>query len=158
AVVKCVHESGCDASDSNFPCYCGAGVTSSDCVAPGFVPSGPCKDVISYGAYSTDPLTIAGRQYDYAYPTGAALGLILTCDYPSQSWGCGSCQVPCLGASDGGASCTTGRTDGGSPDDAGASPRDGGGAGQGGAGAAGAGGGAGGAGDGCTTTYAFADA
>jgi hypothetical protein len=156
AVVKCVHDSGCDASDSNFPCYCGAGVSAADCVGAGFVPTGPCADVIAYGAYSTEPLVIAGRQFDYAYPTGAALGLLLTCDYPSQSWGAGTCQSACLDGADGGTSCTTAQTDGGAPGDGGIPRKDGGDP-DGAGGSAGAGGEAGGSG-GCTTSYSLVDA
>src|SRR5580692_6733908 len=51
-VVTCIHDSGCNAADPNFPCYCGVGANGTDCVAPGFTPSGPCKDVIAWGMYS----------------------------------------------------------------------------------------------------------
>ena len=155
AVVSCVHASGCDASDSNFPCYCGAGVSGTTCVSPGFVPSGPCKDVISYGMESTDPLVIAGHQFDSSYPAGVAMGLVLLCDYPSISNAsiAGPCTAACLDNPDGGAECVTSGADGGAGHDGGAT----GGASGAGGGTGGSGGSAGTGGNPCTVTYSFAD-
>jgi hypothetical protein len=155
AVVSCVHASGCDASDSNFPCYCGAGVSGTTCVSPGFVPSGPCKDVISYGMESTDPLVIAGHQFDSAYPAGIAMGLVLLCDYPSISNAsiAGPCTAACLDKGDGGAGCASAAADGGAGHDGGAT----GGASGAGGGTGGSGGSAGTGGNPCTVTYSFAD-
>jgi hypothetical protein len=158
-IVDCVHKSGCDAADTaNLPCYCGAGVSSDQCASSGFVPQGPCKDLIAWGAESTNPLTVSNRALDYNYAAGAAFGLVNYCDYPTigNADVPGPCQTDCLGGGDGGAtSCTPAATDGGAPGDGGGSRLDAGGrAGAGGGGA----GGAGGAGGGCTTTYSFADA
>ncbi len=162
-IVDCVHQSGCDASDTgNLPCYCGAGVTWQECASPSFVPQGPCKDLIASGAESTTTTTVANRALDYSYAAGAALGLVIYCDYPTigNSSVAGTCQTECLAVGDAGTtSCATAATDGGAPADGGGSRPDGGGrAGAGGSGAGGGAGGAGGAGGGCTTTYRFADA
>jgi hypothetical protein len=162
-IVDCVHQSGCDASDTgNFPCYCGAGVTWQECSSPSFVPQGPCKDLIASGAESTTTTTVANRALDYSYAAGAALGLVIYCDYPTigNSSVAGTCQTECLGGEDGGTtSCTAAPTDGGAPGDGGGSRPDGGGrAGAGGTGTGGAAGGSGGSGNGCTTTYSFTDA
>ena len=162
-IVDCVHKSGCDAADTaNLPCYCGAGVSSDECASSGFVPRGPCKDLIAWGAESTNPLTVSNRALDYNYAAGAAFGLVNYCDYPTigNADVPGPCQTACLGGADGGTtSCTTAATDGGAPVDGGGSRPDAGGrAGAGGSGTGGAAGGAGGAGGGCTTTYNFADA
>ncbi|HXJ23883.1 MAG TPA: hypothetical protein VMT03_27060 [Polyangia bacterium] len=161
AVVECVHDSGCDVSDDSFPCYCGAGVTSDQCVAQGFVPSGPCKDVISYAAETTDAITIAGRRFDYSYPVGVALKLVLGCDYPFNG-APGVCETSCLSHPDGGTTCAAPPVDGGVPGTGGGG-HGGGGAGNGGTsaggqGGAGSGGAAGGSGGGCAVTYRFADA
>ncbi len=164
-IVTCIHQSGCNAADTgDFPCFCGVGVTSDECASPGFVPRGPCKDVIEWGAESTDPLTVANRSLDYNYAAGAALGLVITCDYPQPpSFPTAPCAEACLGGGDAGASTCNGVTDGGVPADASASHPDA--TGHAGAGGAGAGGGAGGAAGGgsgspggCATTYDFADA
>ncbi len=155
-VVDCLHASGCDPSDPNFPCYCGAGVTADECVSQGFTPRGPCKDVIEWGAESTDPITVANRSLDFAYASGDAMGLVSSCDYPNDNWSMAPCQAACLGGGDGGMpSCTT--ADGGVPTDGGGSLPDA--SGQAGAGgqSGGGGGGAGGSGGGCATTYTFAD-
>ena len=157
AVVECVHASGCDAHDTaNLPCYCGAGVSAEDCAAPNFIPTGPCKDQIAYASYTTDFLTIAMRATDYAFPSGAGLGLVFTCDYPviQTELGPGLCGSECLGNPDGGTGCGAGSPDGGPPTDGSVARADGGG------GQAGAGGGAGagGSGGGCSVTYSFADA
>jgi hypothetical protein len=160
-IVDCVHRSGCNAADTaNLPCYCGAGVTIDECSAAGFVPKGPCADLIAGGAESNQPLTVGNRAVDYAYAAGAALGLVTLCDYPVvNAFGStpGACQSECLGGADGGTtSCTMATTDGGAPGDGGGSRPDA--DGHGGAGGSGRAGGAGGSGGGCTTTYRFADA
>ena len=107
-------------------------------------------------AYSTNPINIATRAFDNSYPTGAALGLILTCDYPvvNNSSVLGPCQAECYGGADGGTSCTSETTDSGAHADGGAYV-DGSVHAEGGAHADA--GGAGGVGGGCTTTYSFAD-
>ena len=134
-IVDCVHRSGCNAADTaNLPCYCGVGVTIDQCSSAGFVPQGPCADLIAGGAESNQPLTVGNRAVDYAYAAGAALGLITLCDYPVvNAFGStpGTCQTECLGGADGGtASCTTTATDGGAPGDGGGSRPDGGGRGR----------------------------
>ena len=159
-IVDCVHRSGCNAANNgNLACYCGAGVTIDECSAGGFVPQGPCADLIAGGAESNQALTVGNRAIDPAYVAGAALGLIALCDYPVvNGFGStpGTCQTECLGGGDGGTtSCTTAPTDGGAPGDGGGSRPDAGG--RAGAGGSGGAGGAGGSGGGCATTYSFAD-
>jgi hypothetical protein len=158
AVLKCVHDTGCDASDPNFPCYCGAGVDGMTCVSQGFVPVGPCKREIENGTGSDSPIVVAAHQFDIGYPAGDAMGLVLYCDHPiinSNPITPGPCTSVCL-ATDGGTGCSTsgtGATDGGSGATGGGSGTTAG-SGGGGGGAAGSGGSSG---DACTVTYALAD-
>jgi hypothetical protein len=158
AVLTCVHDTGCDASDPNFPCYCGAGVDGMTCVSQGFVPAGPCREQIENGMGSNVASVVTAHQYDSSFPAGVAMGLVLLCDYPiidSNPVIAGPCTSACFGA-DGGSGCSTagaGGADGrnGAPDGGtgGRSGSDAGGAGAGGSG--GSGGGS------CAVTYAFAD-
>ncbi|MES1206549.1 MAG: hypothetical protein ABUS79_11495 [Pseudomonadota bacterium] len=171
-ILKCVHDSGCNASDTaNLPCYCGTGVTGDQCASADFQPKGPCKDVISWGAESTTALTIANRALDPSYAAGAALGLVAHCDYPNlPSWPTAPCQTECLGGADAGTTtCAATTTDAGAAPDGGVSHPDAGGDGgaRGHPGTAGAGGGRGGSGaggsagggspGGCVGPYSFAD-
>jgi hypothetical protein len=155
AVLTCVHDSGCDATDPNFPCYCGAGVDAATCVGQGFVPAGPCRAQIENGMGSNVGSVVTAHQYDSSFPAGVAMGLVLLCDYPvidSNPVIAGPCTNACLGA-DGGGGCSTsgaggiaggnGTTDGGTgggPDTDGGGVRGSGGAG----------------GSPCPVTYAFA--
>jgi cysteine-rich repeat protein len=46
----CIDTSGCMADGDDTDCYCGAGVTTSACVVPTFVPQGPCAAEIIEGS------------------------------------------------------------------------------------------------------------
>jgi hypothetical protein len=118
AVVDCVHNTGCGENANGLStlesCYCGKGVSSSDCLGVKGAANGPCKMEIEYGAESTDPSTVLMNAYfDYDYASGAGLGLIYYCDTTDGSpfgRGVGSpCATTCTVVSaSGGASGTNG--------------------------------------------------
>jgi hypothetical protein len=162
AVVDCVHRTGCDVADNNFPCYCGVGVSGDDCVNPG-VAHGPCKTEIEAASESTMPQVVATRRFDNSYASGDGLGLVLLCDLPPDNPLNGShpCTSACLtgaGGGGGGSGCLATTTGGASGTGVGGSTGQGG---QGGSaqgtGSTGGQGGDAGTNPTCKVTYAFAD-
>ncbi len=97
ATQACVKETGCYAGDtlpSNY-CYCGNDASGNPvdviaCIAPAFVPNGPCKDVMlaNLGDGLTNQIVLE-RQFDTNYPAGAGFFFIAT------ARDLGVCQTEC---------------------------------------------------------------
>lgn len=77
AVMTCLQRSDCWDNPAPAACFCGKSLAHLDsCELPGFVPEGPCTEVIRQAARSTgDNSEVLGRFFDWDYPVGIATNI-----------------------------------------------------------------------------------
>ena len=78
AILDCVRAMHCSNGGLNAEfCYCGDGVSISTCSGRAqSAETGPCRDIISCGAESSDPTTVTTRARNPSFAVGLALQLV----------------------------------------------------------------------------------
>ena len=102
-LLECIHQTNCTGGavvDNQSQCYCGAGVPFSQCIVPGFVPSGACATQVANALESTLFMTSSGYYKDRCLANGAAFEIYDFCDQ-------NCCVQECLGTPLNGSEDTT---------------------------------------------------
>ena len=92
-LLQCIHQTNCTGGpvvDNKLQCYCGAGVSVSECLMPDFVPSGACDTQIEAALEVTVFATSNKNSADLCLAYGAAIDIYEVCDY-------NCCVQECLG-------------------------------------------------------------
>ena len=94
-LLQCVHHTNCTGGadiDNQAQCYCGAGVPFSQCLMPGFVPSGACDTQIENALEVSVFTSSVGNFKNNCLANGAAFDIYDFCDS-------NCCVEECLGTS-----------------------------------------------------------